>query len=565
MGHTVWTVHYTNFLCDFFCPGYCTVWTVQLNSVSRASICPPGIDRTMNEYTNFLAIDDCPECLEAVLPLAQGKIRGSRTRDCVKFLGIPYGMPADGDLRFRPPMPVPAWDGVRDCRTYGDACPQVNDDLPAWQFAGEHSANCLNLNVWAPASAGPGDGLPVMVWLHGGAWLSGSANLSLYDGHTLAEEQQVVVVSINHRLNAFGYLYLCERDERHSNAANAGQQDIVLALEWIAANIGAFGGDAANVTLFGESGGGGKICALTMMPSADGLFHKAIIQSGAFLTTLSRQQANVRTEAFLSMLGTDAQSLDGIEDARLLAAVRRLVDRYGYTAFWPVDDGVVIDASRIRDASIPMMIGTTRHEAAYFLEPGWLTHGPLEPASYRHALENGLRPLSIGPDNVREAVAVARRTHSIQPGTISRDLIDVMFWMPAVTLAERNSRHANTFMYRFDWAFRCCGGRYSIHGAEIPFVFGTLDYPQPAWDSADLPGERYSDDTTGSRFALALRVRRAWAAFARYGDPSVCGGPLWPRYTPEDRSTRIFNGTCSIEKDPDSERRRALFAAHPGS
>ena len=183
--------------------------------------------------------------------------------------------------RFRSPIAAPAWDGMRDCRAYGDACPQVNDDLPAWQFDGAHSAACLNLNVWMPAGATPGDRLPVMVWLHGGAYLSGSANLSLYDGRTLSDEQQVVVVSINHRLNAFGYLYLDDRDDGASSTANLGQQDIVLALEWIAANIAAFGGDPDNVTLFGESGGGGKICALTMMPSAHGLFHKAVIQSGA--------------------------------------------------------------------------------------------------------------------------------------------------------------------------------------------------------------------------------------------------------------------------------------------
>lgn len=518
----------------------------------------------MNEHTSLLAVDDGTECLDEVLALPHGKIRGQRTQGCFKFLGIPYGMPAAGDLRFRPPVPVRAWDGVRDCRAYGDACPQVNDDLPAWQFDGEHSANCLNLNVWTPASAAPGAGLPVMVWLHGGAWLSGSANLPLYDGYTLAEEQQVVVVSINHRLNAFGYLYLRNRDAGYSNAANVGQQDVVLALEWIAANIGAFGGDAANVTLFGESGGGGKICALTMMPSADGLFHKAIIQSGAFLAMLSPEQANARTDAFLSMLGADEQSLDGVEDARLLGATRGLIERYGYTAFWPVDDGIVIDASRSCNTSVPMMIGTTRHESAYFLEPRLLTHGPLDPAGYRQALENGLRPFGLGPDDARAAAAVAARARSMQPGMVSQDLTDLMFWMPAIALAERNSRHANTFMYRFDWEFPCFGGRYSIHGAEIPFVFGTLDYRLPAWDSADLPDDRYADDATRARFALALRMRRAWADFARYGDPSARGVPAWPRYTRDDRSTRIFNRTCSIEKDPDAGRRRALFAAHQG-
>ncbi|VWB58661.1 carboxylesterase [Burkholderia arboris] len=518
----------------------------------------------MNEYTSFSAIDECAERLDCVLTLSQGKVCGAHMGDSIRFVGIPYGRPTNGELRFKPPAPGPGWDGIRDCCTYGDACPQFNDDLPAWQFDGGHSANCLNLNVWMPVAAARGDRLPVMVWLHGGAYLSGSANLPLYDGRMLAEEQQVVVVSVNHRLNAFGYLYLCDQDARYSHAANVGQQDIVLALEWIAANIGAFGGDATNVTLFGESGGGGKICALTMMPSADGLYHKAIIQSGAFLTMLSREQANARAGEFLSMLGADARSLDGMPEERVLEAVRRLFDRHGYTAFWPVDDGVVIDASRSRSPSIPMMIGTTRHEAAYFLEPGLLAHGSLDSTGHRDALENGVRPFSTGPDEVTATVGAAWRTHEIEPDTIGRDLTDAVFWMPAVALAERNSRRADTFMYRFDWEFPCCGGSYAIHGAEIPFVFGTLDYALPAWDSTDFPGNRYPGDTRGDRFELAARMRRAWADFARYGDPSARGAPVWPLYTTEARSIRIFDRTCRIDQDPDAERRRALFAGHAG-
>lgn len=519
----------------------------------------------MNEYTSLPAIDACTERRDGIVRLARGSIRGICTHRGIRFLGIPYGMEAGGDLRFRPPLPAPAWDGVRDCRTYGDACRQFNDDLPAWQFDGGHSSNCLNLNVWMPSSAARGDRLPVMVWLHGGAYLSGSANLPLYDGRMLAEEQQVVVVSINHRLNAFGYLTLFDRDDRDSDAVNVGQQDIVLALEWIAANIDAFGGDAANVTLFGESGGGGKICALTMMPSADGLYHKAIIQSGAFVTTLSREQARDRADAFLAMLGADARSLDGIPDERILAAARRLFDRYGYTAFWPVDDGVVIDASRSRRPSIPMVIGTTRHEAAYFLEPRLLAHRTLDSVDRCRALENGFRPFSIGPDDAKAAVAAAWRTHAIRPGTVGEDLTDVMFWMPAMALAERNGWQASTFMYRFDWEFPCCGGSYSIHGAEIPFVFGTLDYPLPAWDSADFPDTRYLGDTRGDRYGLAARMRRAWADFARYGDPSTRDALAWPCYTPDVRSTRIFDRTCRIEQDPDAERRQALFAGHTGT
>ncbi len=486
----------------------------------------------------------------------------------MRFLGIPYGSPTNGALRFRPPIAAPAWDGVRDCRAYGDACPQVNDDLPAWQFDGAHSADCLNLNVWMPADATPGDRLPVMAWLHGGAYLSGSANLPLYDGRMLADEQQVVVVSINHRLNAFGYLHLDDRNDAAANTANLGQQDIVLALAWIAANIAAFGGDPDNVTLFGESGGGGKICALTMMPSAVGLFNKVVIQSGAFVATLSRQQARERADAFLSLLGADVRPLVDLPDERILAATRQLIERYGYTAFWPVDDGVVIDASSGRHTAVPMMIGTTRHEAAYFLEPRQLEHGPLGRSDHRRALERGLGPFGLGPDDAAQAAAAAMSTHADEdaPGTIGRDLTDILFWIPAMTLAERNGRHADTFMYRFDWEFACCGGRYSIHGAEIPFVFGTLDYSLPAWDPVDFPNTRYAADAGDERFALAARMRRAWTDFARSGDPAAGRGAMaWPRYTPDARSTRIFDRVCRIEDDPDAARRRAWRAGHAGS
>ena len=522
---------------------------------------------TTSMQTSFQDVDACPAHVDGVLTLAQGKIQGSRARGSLQFLGIPYGSPTIGALRFRPPIAAPAWDGMRDCRAYGDACPQVNDDLPAWQFDGAHSADCLNLNVWMPADAAPGDRLPVMVWLHGGAYLSGTANLPLYDGRMLADEQQVVVVSINHRLNAFGYLYLDDRNDVAANTANLGQQDIVLALEWIAANSAAFGGDPDNVTLFGESGGGGKICALTMMPSAAGLFHKVVIQSGAFVATLSRRQARERADAFLSLLGADACALVDLPDTRILAATRQLIERYGYTAFWPVDDGVVIDASSGQRTAVPMMIGTTRHEAAYFLAPRQLEQRPLCWSDHRRALERGLGPFSLGPDDATQAAAAAVSTHAHEdaPGTIGRDLTDILFWIPAVTLAERNGRHADTFMYRFDWEFACCGGRYSIHGAEIPFVFGTLDYSLPAWDPVDFPNTRYAADAGGERFALAARMRRAWADFARLGDPAVRGALAWPRYTPDARSTRIFDRVCRIEDDPDAARRRAWHAGHAGA
>lgn len=511
-----------------------------------------------------------PETRSVCRRLAQGEVQGSQQGKCSKFLGIPYGKPAADLLGFRPPVLASAWQGSHSAHAYGHACPQANDDLPAWQFAGPHSTDCLNLNIWAPAQAKPGDALPVMVWLHGGSFLSGSANLALYDGHQLASEQQLVIVSINHRLNIFGYLHLAALDACHAQIANLGQQDILLALEWIAKNIHEFGGNPDNITLFGESGGGGKICALMMMPAATGLFHKAIIQSGTFCRMLSLIQARERAETALSLLGID-KSLFGTQDLldqlahlqtdQLLIAVEELAQQYGHTAFWPVDDGVILNSQNLFAAPVPLLIGTTRDEAAYFLEPQQLKQDIRTVDNYTQMLRKSLKPFSLGADDAQQAIDMALRAHASKAGNLTQDLTDLLFWLPAMALADQNSQHTATYMYRFDWTFSCFGGHYAIHAADIPFVFGCLDYPQPAWDLQDLPSIRYLDDLKSERFTLALRVRQAWASFARNGAPSFYKEISWPRYTEKNRHTMIFDKTCQVEQDPDSARRHRWLDA----
>ena len=212
-----------------------------------------------------------------------GKLRGRVQGGLAEFKGIHYGASTAGVNRFLPPQPVRAWSGVRDAIRLGNQSPQVNDDLPIWLDSSPASEDCMVLNVWAPETAARSSRLPVMVWLHGGGWRFGSAGAPAYDGANIAREGDVVRVGINHRLNLFGFTYLGDGDERFAAAGNAGQLDLVAALKWVRDNIEAFGGDPSNVTLFGQSGGGGKVTALLGMPLAHGLFHKAIVQSGSVL------------------------------------------------------------------------------------------------------------------------------------------------------------------------------------------------------------------------------------------------------------------------------------------
>jgi para-nitrobenzyl esterase len=300
-----------------------------------------------------------------------GTVSGSFDLGVHAFKGIPYGEATGGMGRYRPPEPARRWEGVRRALEFGPYCPQTNLDLPAWRDAGVASEDCLVLNVWTPAPS-CGVGLPVMVWLHGGAFISGSGGLEMYDGMRLSREGEVVVVSLNHRLNISGYLYLAQLDRAYAGGANPGQQDIVLALRWVQENIAAFGGDPDNVTLFGESGGGAKISVLCSMPAAKGLFHKAIVQSGSFMRLNNEEDATQSARRVLDELRVPATELDRLHTipaTRLWEAEATILRKFGHGAFWPVADGLIVPASSwcssppALAAGVPMLIGTTLDEA----------------------------------------------------------------------------------------------------------------------------------------------------------------------------------------------------------
>src|SRR5215469_15592041 len=344
-----------------------------------------------------MANDVLSTTLSPVVETATGNIRGSVAGGIHAFKGIPYGASTAGANRFRLAQPVAAWSGVRDALAYHAKARQSPaqvkrraemDNILGPVDGSPESEDCLTLNIWTPGVAGK---RPVMVWLHGGAFAYGSGNRAVTDGTNLARRGDVVVVSVNHRLNICGYLHLDDiGGERFAGSGNAGSLDMVAALEWVRDNIAAFGGDAGNVTIFGESGGGGKVSALLAMPSAKGLFRRAVIQSGAAVRFTTRERANALTDAVVKQLG-GVDKLQDVPLAALLAAIIPasktagprawpLLDRYDFGPV--VDEAVVIQQPAEPSTAplgddIPLMIGGTVREASLFLDEDAVWHRSL--------------------------------------------------------------------------------------------------------------------------------------------------------------------------------------------
>src|SRR4051794_17367430 len=329
----------------------------------------------------------------SIVETAAGKVRGVAADGISAFKGIPYGAPTGGANRFMPPRPPASWSGVREATSYHAQAPQMPgrpERRPELRTilgpadASPASEDCLTLNVWTPGTDG-GARRPVMVWLHGGAFAYGSGNRAVTDGANLARRGDVVVVSVNHRLNIFGFLHLAEiGGERYAHSGNAGMLDLVAALEWVRDNIEEFGGDPGNVTIFGESGGGGKVSVLLAMSEATGLFHRAVIQSGAAVRVRSRERAAAVTASVMNELGIargDCNKLHEVPAASLAAAIAPsvravgrpalpLLDRYD---FGPTVDGTDLPTQPFDPKApetardIPLLIGGTREESGFFL------------------------------------------------------------------------------------------------------------------------------------------------------------------------------------------------------
>jgi para-nitrobenzyl esterase len=424
--------------------------------------------------------------------------------------------------------------------------------------ASPETEDCLTLNIWTPGL--DASKRPVMVWLHGGAFAYGSGNRAVTDGANLARRGDIVVVSVNHRLNICGYLHLDDiGGERFTGSGNAGSLDMVAALEWVRDNIAAFGGDAGNVTIFGESGGGGKVSALLVMPAAKGLFHRAVIQSGAAVRFTTRERANALADAVVKQLGGVDKLADvpldkllgAIVSASKAAGARAfpLLDRYD---FGPVVESAVVTqhpceptTSPLGD-SIPLMIGGTAREASLFLDDDAVWHRTLTEDQLRERVA-----AVAGPD----ADAALKLYRELLPGKSPGDRLiaaltgsnfSVRTWLYAERRAAKaqGNKAAPIYHYSLNWPSPFAGGQMGAHHAmDLPFVFDTTDVPLSTKGADGAP-------------ELAAAMSSTWIAFARTGKPDNPAIPAWPAYTAIERATMMFDTRCRVvTNDPLREAR----------
>ncbi|AUD02654.1 carboxylesterase/lipase family protein [Spirosoma pollinicola] len=494
----------------------------------------------------------------ATVSTESGSVRGYIHNGTFTFKGIPYAKAE----RFEAPTKPDSWTGVRSSMTYGPVCPMditttTNDviEFPFHHDWGFTNENCLSLNVWTP-QATPAQKRPVMVWLHGGGFTAGSSvELPSYDGENLTKKGDVVVVTLNHRLNVLGFLDLSAYGEKYKNSANAGLMDLVVALQWVKQNINQFGGDPNNVTIFGQSGGGGKVTSLMNAPSAKGLFHKAIVQSGSYITSFTEsalmKQVSAALLTELNLQPSQVDSLQKISYERLNAASKRALKKVsdgmkaeGKPTFglgWgPIHDGSFLpyqptDAAAIElSKNVPLLVGSTKNEFT-----------PFNPAT-RDITMDGVKE-NVQKKYGDKADAYMAAVKKAYPETVKpSDYLDIDFNFRPLTVKQANGKAipgaAPVYMYLFTWQSPVMDGMYkAMHCMEIPFAFDNIS--------------RCEEMTGGGKEAqtLADKMSRAWIAFARTGNPNHKGLPTWPAYTAENGATMILDNVNQVKTNPDKE------------
>jgi len=490
---------------------------------------------------------------DLVVETACGKVRGLRKDGVVHWRGIPYAQPPLGPLRFLPPRPPAPWTGERDATRFGALAEQSRDPRIAMMSGAgpkvEMSEDCLVLNVTSPAADGARR--PVVVWIHGGAFIMGSGSQPLYNGTSFAARHDLVVVTINYRLGVFGMLYLGDLVGEPYRQGNALLLDQIAALRWVRENIAAFGGDPARITVMGESAGAISIGCLLGMPAARGLFDRAILQSGApALGQPRRDDATAVTRAVLAELGVGAGDLADVPADRLLAAQDRVNRAYGISAFVPFVDGETIPRSpteAVRDgdgARVPILLGTNRDE--------WTLFDALFGVASTEAMKARLRGRLGDAFPRTHAAYLAARAARPPTGPAPRaaeaaawlDAIgDAVLRVPVLRLADAHARHAPAWMYRFDWESPALDGRLgAAHALELPFVWNMLDLAASQVLVADLEAAR----------PLAAQLHAAWAAFIRGDAPAADGLPAWPIYEEPRRATMLIDRAPRVADDPDA-------------
>jgi para-nitrobenzyl esterase len=493
-----------------------------------------------------------------VATTANGKIRGATQGKVKAFKGVPYGGSTEGTGRFMPPSKAASWTGVRDALELGPASPQNPSQLIAESMAqqpkgdGAGSEDCLHLNVWTQSVSG--GKRPVMVWFHGGGYSAGSANWAMYDGANLAAKHDVVVVTVTHRLNVFGYLYLAGLGgAKYAQSSNVGMLDCIAALEWVRDNIANFGGDPANVTIFGQSGGGGKVSTLMGMPGAKGLFHRAIAMSGSNVNGTTVERASAGVEAFLKTLNLNASQIDQLQTmptAQLLQAMRATRG----LNLSPVIDGHTMPAAPFApvasdlSSAVPLMIGSTETEITW---NATMNFDAIDAATLHERVKGYAKVDDAAADRL---IAVYRKgwpkadnlTIALIIGT------DVSnFRTGTDTEADRKAMAAKApvYKYYFQWYSPVRGGALrSYHTLDIPFVFQNTAIAESMNGSGkDLQ-------------PLSDKMSATYVAFARTGNPNNKMIPKWEPFTTDGRETLIFNNECRFAKDPFKEQRLARIA-----
>ncbi len=489
-----------------------------------------------------------------VVKTTNGLLQGQVDNGAHAFLGVHYGADTGGQNRFLPPKPVTPWTGVKPATKMGDRCPQPQIHMPKetadfLSFSDDPiSEDCLVLNVWTPSAKAVGK-RPVMFWIHGGGFFLGSGNDKYYNGANLARKQDVVVIAINHRLNAFGYLALGpEAGPAYAQSNLAGMMDIVQALQWVRDNVAQFGGDPGNVTIFGQSGGGSKVSTLTAMPAARGLFHKAIIQSGAATRLGTAEDAIATRDKLLANLNIAPADAVAKLQAMPMDDLIKAGARLGLLPYRPSVDGQALPTHPFDpvgsplSADIPILVGVTKDEATNTaMTPDWL-------AMTQADLDAKVASL-VGPAKAPEMIALYR-SHAPKDSPAylwERIMTDQMMTKSAITLAERKHAQgaAPVYMYNVTWETPVMGGKLrSPHAVELPLVFDNVAI------APFLVGVGKDQQT------MADEMSSTFAAFARTGNPNVKGLPHWPAYDPAKRMTFVYDVPPKVVSDPNGDLRR---------